>query len=99
MLDSLKAETIKCYRYSGKKFSVTFSNSTLKQAVKYGELFLTRIQGLTLSHKKATGKKLTASIGISDVQPGNTAADLIKRADAALAQARQAGSHRIVCAE
>ena len=99
MLDSLKAETIKCHRYSGKKFSVTFSNSTLKQAVKYGELFLTRIQGLTLSHKKAAGKKLTASIGISDVQPGNTAADLIKRADAALTQARQAGSQRIVCAE
>ncbi len=99
MLDSLKAETIKCHRYAGKKFSVMFSNSTLEQAVKYAELFQTRIQGLKLPHKKAVGRKLTASIGISNVQPGNTPADLIKRADAALAQARQACLHKIVCAE
>ena len=99
MLDSLQAEAIRCHRYSGKKFSVTFSNSTLEQAVKYGKLFLNRIQSLTLPHKKAAGKKLTASIGISDVQPGNTPTELIKRANAALAQARQAGSNRIVCAE
>lgn len=99
VLDTLQAETIKCHRYGGKKFSVMFSVSKVDQAVKYGELIQTRIQGLKIPHKEAVGKKLTASIGISEFQPGNKLADLVKRADAALAQARQAGSGQIVCAE
>lgn len=84
-------------RYGGEEFVILLPETVLDDAV----LALTRLQrALTKEFFLARSEKLliTFSAGVTPVAPGETQADVIKRADEAMYQAKQTGKNRVVAA-
>ena len=77
-------------RYGGEEFSVVMSGTSVADARAGAERLRRAIQA---SQFEFDGKKLrvTASIGVAEVADGETGAQLIERADAALYASKEAG--------
>lgn len=82
-----------CARFGGEEFLLIFPNTSVEHAAHV----LERIRN-TLKDPSTQGKApaVTASFGLVHVQPGESMDEAVRRADAALYHAKEAGRDRVV---
>ncbi|BBF93237.1 GGDEF domain-containing protein [Blastochloris tepida] len=84
-------------RYGGEEFMVLLPRTTTQHAITVAEHIRKAVMGKELM-KRSTGESLgriTISIGVATMRPGDTAASLIDRADSHLYAAKRAGRNRV----
>lgn len=86
-------------RYGGEEFAVVLPNTALRQALIVADHIRRAVMSKELK-KKSTGEMLgrvTISVGVSMLKPGDDTDSLIERADACLYAAKRAGRNRVIC--
>jgi diguanylate cyclase len=86
-------------RYGGEEFAVVLPNTALRQALTVADHIRRAVMSRELK-KKSTGEilgRVTISVGVSMLQPGDDTDALIERADACLYAAKRAGRNRVIC--
>jgi diguanylate cyclase len=95
---SIKGQDITA-RYGGEEFAVVLPNTALRQALTVADHIRRAVMSKELK-KKSTGEilgRVTISVGVSVLKPGDDADSLIERADACLYAAKRGGRNRVVC--
>ena len=95
---NVKGQDVPC-RYGGEEFAVVLPKTNLRQAVAVAENIRKAVMAKELI-KRSTGENLgriTISIGCSTYVPGDTAQDLIERADQCLYAAKHGGRNLVKC--
>ena len=96
IIDNIDGDDIAA-RYGGEEFVVILPNTKLAQALKKAETIRKRLATRKVTNRN-TGKVLgqvTLSAGLATFRPGESAADLIGRADEALYSAKRNGRNRV----
>ncbi len=86
-------------RYGGEEFAVVLPNTALRQALTVADHILRAVMAKELK-KKSTGEilgRVTISVGVSMLKPGDDTDALIERADGCLYAAKRNGRNRVVC--
>jgi len=84
-------------RIGGEEFALMLPETNIKGAVVLAERIRTGIQNLAVAWDKTT-IKITASIGVSTLQPGDSDIhDIMAKADQALYTAKAEGRNRVAC--
>ena len=86
-------------RYGGEEFAVVLPNTPLRQALTVADHLRRAVMSKELK-KKSTGEilgRVTISVGVSMLQPGDDMDALIGRADACLYAAKRNGRNRVIC--
>jgi diguanylate cyclase len=86
-------------RYGGEEFAVVLPATALRQALTVADHIRRAVMSKELK-KKSTGEilgRVTISIGVSVLQPGDDTDTLIERADACLYAAKRNGRNRVIC--
>lgn len=83
-------------RYGGEEFAVLLPRTSTDGALIIAEKIRCAVHDARIPHVKGTEGVMTVSIGVYSLAPadGQSAADLVKRADAALYAAKHAGRNR-----
>ena len=83
-------------RPGGEEFIVFLPGSTQEQAMGVGERVCQRVRGADIVHAASAEGRMTVSIGVASLQPGDEDAEqMLRRADAALYRAKAAGRNRV----
>jgi diguanylate cyclase len=87
-------------RYGGEEFAVLVPETTPAEALQLAELVRSRTKAMKVKNRSTNEVLLTVTIsgGITMVHPGDDAASVIARADAALYRSKQAGRDRVTTA-
>jgi diguanylate cyclase (GGDEF)-like protein/PAS domain S-box-containing protein len=97
MQNTLRNRSDHIFRYGGEEFSVLLTTTELRRALACAERLRVAIERLGLPHANhEAGQLVTVSIGTATLQPGEEGFELLKRADAALYKAKNAGRNRVV---
>src|SRR5262245_49947914 len=86
-------------RYGGEEFAVVLPNTALRQALTVADHIRRAVMAKELK-KKSTGEilgRVTISVGVSILKPGDDTYSLIERADACLYAAKRNGRNRVIC--
>jgi diguanylate cyclase len=86
-------------RYGGEEFAVILPNTALRQAVTVADHIRRAVMNKELM-KRSTGEhlgRITVSIGVACLQPGEAAQSFIERTDGCLYMAKRAGRNRVIC--
>jgi diguanylate cyclase len=86
-------------RYGGEEFAVVLPNTALRQALTVADHIRRAVMSKELK-KKSTGEilgRVTISVGVSILRPGDDTDSLIERADACLYAAKRNGRNRVIC--
>jgi diguanylate cyclase len=86
-------------RYGGEEFAVVLPNTALRQALTVADHIRRAVMAKELK-KKSTGEilgRVTISVGVSMLKPGDDTDTLIERADACLYAAKRNGRNRVIC--
>ena len=83
-------------RPGGEEFVVFLPGSTQEQAMGVGQRVCERVRGADIVHAASSEGRMTVSIGVASLQPGDEDAEqMLRRADAALYRAKAAGRNRV----
>ncbi|CCD98886.1 GGDEF domain-containing protein [Bradyrhizobium sp. STM 3809] len=85
-------------RYGGEEFAVVLPNTSLRQALTVADQIRRAVTAKELK-KKSTGEilgRVTISVGVSMLRPGDDTDALIERADACLYAAKHNGRNRVI---
>lgn len=83
----------KSYRYGGEELCILLSNYTAEEGAALAERIRAQIERFPISSKKL---RITASFGVAELPAhARTAADLVKKADKALYQAKNLGRNLV----
>jgi diguanylate cyclase len=85
-------------RFGGEEFAVMLPTTTLRQALTIADQIRRAVMAKELK-KKSTGKilgRVTISVGVSMLRPGDDTDALIERADACLYAAKRNGRNRVI---
>ena len=85
-------------RYGGEEFAVILPQTVLRSAITVADHIRRAVMTKELM-KRSTGEHLgrvTVSIGVAALRPGDTSASLIERADTCLYAAKHAGRNRVI---
>lgn len=85
-------------RYGGEEFGVILPQTPLRQATIVAEHIRRAVMGRELM-KRSTGESLgrvTISLGVATMRPGDSAQSLIERADHCLYAAKRSGRNRVI---
>lgn len=86
-------------RYGGEEFAVVLPNTALRPALHVADNIRRAVMSKELK-KKSTGEilgRVTISVGVSVLQPGDDTYSLIERADLCLYTAKRCGRNRVIC--
>jgi diguanylate cyclase len=86
-------------RYGGEEFAVILPNTVLRSAVTVADHIRRAVMSKELM-KRSTGEhlgRITISIGVASLRPGDNMQSLIGRADTCLYAAKRAGRNRVIC--
>jgi diguanylate cyclase (GGDEF)-like protein len=90
VMDSIRtADTL--FRYGGEEFLVTVPQTGLEAAASLAE----KLRRLVAAHVFPLGLSATISLGVAELEPGETVEALMARVDAALYRAKQGGRNRV----
>ena len=78
-------------RWGGEEFTLIAEGTELEQARNFAE----ELRAIVEAHRFQHDETLTASFGVVEYAPGESAAQLVSRADAALYRAKNAGRNRV----
>jgi diguanylate cyclase (GGDEF)-like protein len=84
-------------RYGGEEFGIILRETVRREAVLLSERLLESVRDLNVEHG-GRNIRLTVSVGIAEVEPGETPDAWLQRADQALYDAKNAGRDRLACA-
>ncbi|GJL52875.1 MAG: hypothetical protein NPIRA02_00070 [Nitrospirales bacterium] len=84
-------------RYGGEEMVVLLQSDGLDVSTRVAERFLETIRSTPFDHE-GTEIPITASIGLAELMPGESAASWVERADRALYQAKETGRDRLCVA-
>jgi two-component system cell cycle response regulator len=84
-------------RLGGEEFAILLENTALAQALEFAEQLRRKLAALRIE-SGGTVITLTCSFGVSEWQRGDSIDALLKRADAALYEAKHGGRNRVVLA-
>jgi diguanylate cyclase len=84
-------------RYGGEEFGIILRETLLREATLLSERLLESVRDLSVDHG-GRQIKLTVSVGISEVRPGETPEAWLQRTDQALYDAKNKGRDRAACA-
>ncbi len=85
-------------RYGGEEFAIILPNTVLRSAITVADHIRRAVMTNELV-KRSTGEhlgRITISIGVATLQPGDTAQTLIERADACLYAAKRSGRNQVI---
>lgn len=85
-------------RLGGEEFAVLLPGVNVAAARLYAEGVRSGFSGLSFTNL-GPGRRVSASFGVARLRPEDTLSDLLRRADAALYQAKQGGRDRVCVAE
>ncbi|MCA9265732.1 MAG: diguanylate cyclase [Planctomycetales bacterium] len=88
-----RQEDVVC-RYGGEEFVMVCEDCPCASAMELAEKIRRELSRTPLSELK--GKCITASFGVTELQHGDTAETILRRADRALLQAKDAGRNRVI---
>lgn len=96
--DSLvrSVEAGRVYRYGGEELAILVPTHTIEQAHELADQARVAVADLQLPHPLSAVGVLTISFGVTLYSPGDEPADLLRRADKALYQAKAGGRNRVV---
>ena len=86
------------YRFGGEEFALIVPNKSLRIARQYADMLRRMIEKLRVKDKR-TGSQvhsITASFGVAEFEPGETADSLVSKADKQLYDAKQLGRNRVM---
>jgi len=84
-------------RFGGEEFVIIFPDTGVEDATVAAERVRTAVEEETLTTPDGTDlPSVTISMGVSELIPGQKVPELLKRADAAMYEAKQAGRNRVV---
>lgn len=86
-------------RYGGEEFAIVLEDTPLEEAAEFADLVRRTIQSRDI-RKKSSGDllgRLTVSIGVSTLRPGDSREAWISRADKALYRSKRNGRNRVLC--
>ena len=88
-------------RYGGEEFAVLFPNESVARGVQAMESIREEISSRSLKRRSTSDDLgvVTVSCGVAQRRPGETAAELMERADAALYVSKRGGRNRTTSAE
>lgn len=97
--DNVKGKDVAA-RFGGEEFIVILPTTPITGAATVGESIRKSLSEHSLVLKKSNTNlgRITVSVGVAQYADGETADDLVKRADEALYRAKQGGRDRVVCA-
>lgn len=81
-------------RYGGEEFVVLCADSDVASAVRRAKHACVALS--QIAQPKMGGRSVTVSIGVTEVQPGDTPETMLRRADRALLMAKAAGRNTVV---
>lgn len=86
-------------RYGGEEFAILLPETRLQEAERTAENIRESIGRLNMrrTDNSVSLGKITASFGVAEYRRGETAQELLARADSALYQAKREGRDRVVC--
>jgi diguanylate cyclase (GGDEF)-like protein/PAS domain S-box-containing protein len=81
-------------RYGGEEFVMLCADCDSATVTRRAEQL--RVAFARTQHESMGGKKVTASFGVTEIQPGDTPDTMLRRADRALLTAKEEGRNRVV---
>ncbi|MEN7343511.1 MAG: GGDEF domain-containing protein [Pseudomonadota bacterium] len=94
------SETDACYRVGGEEFVVISRNTTLDNAKGFGDQLRKKIAETLVDFDESDMTlTVTASFGMTEYIAGDTADEILRRADEALYEAKRSGRNRLHMAE
>jgi diguanylate cyclase (GGDEF)-like protein len=84
-------------RYGGDEFGIILRETVQREAVLLSERLLESVRDLNVEHA-GRAIKLTVSVGVAQVNAGETPEAWLQRADQALYEAKNGGRDRVACA-
>ena len=81
-------------RYGGEEFVMVCEDCSLTEAVKIAETIRRELEKTPL--KELSGKCITASFGVTELQPGDSDESMLRRADRGLLNAKETGRNKVV---
>ena len=85
-------------RLGGEEFAVVLPNTSAAQAAEVAEAMRYRLDGHRHDVEAAAALQVTGSFGVAQLMPGESLREALRRADAALYLAKQAGRNRVCLA-
>lgn len=82
-------------RFGGEEFLVMLPETDLEGALVFGERIRAQVAQLSIRNRDGEVVQITTSVGVSQWREGETAEDMLARADAALYRAKQNGRNRV----
>ncbi len=90
-------QTDLCFRYGGEEFLVLLTNAAHDDAMMVAERIRRSISAIQVQVMETAERvKVTASVGVASLQPSDSRASLINRADLALYTAKGAGRNQVI---
>lgn len=82
-------------RYGGEEFVIVCPETVIEDATERAERLRRALMAARIASR--ADARVTASFGVAQVEPGDTVETLVKRADAALYEAKRSGRNRTCC--
>lgn len=91
-------EGIHAYRFGGEEFALIIPNKSLRIARQFAESLRRTIEKLTVKDRRTAKSvgNITISLGVAELEPGESPDSLIERADKLLYEAKQLGRNRVM---
>lgn len=89
---------IQAYRFGGEEFALIVPNKALRIARQFGESLRRSVEKLSVKDRRTSELvgNITISMGVAELQPGESAESLIERTDQLLYEAKDLGRNRVM---
>lgn len=89
---------IQAYRFGGEEFALIVPNKSIRIARQFGESLRRAVEKLSVKDRRTSKQigNITISMGVAELEPGESAESLIERTDKLLYEAKELGRNRVM---